>query len=202
MSSVGKLSLEGPNLDKAREVETEGVLTELVRAGLFEFSKSVKEKDAGTNEQLSERAILMGKRIQKRILEKLNIDTLGKYIKAIRKANKYEEVEVARKVKIAREVFSQIEHDQMKFYDLSPQKAANLFEFLGLNLDLVLDFIKKYESTINESQVYSSFYRTKTTLDQGEDRTVGSEILLTTKTEAIDTFLREFVKELQNRGIA
>lgn len=201
MSSVGEHGSEGPNLDKAREVETESILIELIKEGLLDFSQKPKDDEIpNVNILLSERAVSMGSRIQKRVLEQLKINTMGTYIKEVRKAKGYDEGEVAKQAKIARETFSQLEHDQMKFHNLSAQKAANLFEFLDLNLHLIIGFLKNSEETINMLQPHSSFYRTKSSLNHGEKETM-TQSLSMSEDQSVDNFLNDFFEELKNRGI-
>lgn len=192
MSSVGKYGLEEPNLDKARELETEKIVNNLIKAGLLDVSIDNDEII-----QLSDQAVTMGHRIQRRFLEKLNIDTMGKYIKEIRKAKALDEGEVAKHIKITRETFSQLERNQMKFNDLSPQKAASLFKFLDLNFQIIVDFLRSPLNISSNLSAHNSFYRTKSPLTQEDKFSLYSPASNASDQQIVEKFIEDFQEELK-----
>ncbi len=183
----------------------ENLLEQLLSLGFLELPISTTEPEDLPNRQMSEKAREIGKRVRTRVLTRLGVPNIGAFIARERMAKGIRLVDLAREVKIAREVLLHLETNRLEFFELSPQKATDLVQYLTLNPRTVLQYLVNTPLSSTNQRTPASFFRMD--IEISEDERAALEYHSQEKATSEHTkknfeeFLQAFVRELYDRSL-
>lgn len=201
-------SLNRKQHSSASDMNTvENLLEHLLSTGYLELPIS----GAGTEEledlQPSRKARETGKRVREKVLTRLGIPNIGSLIARERELRGIKQIELARKAKLAREILTEIETNRLEFSELTPKKAVDLVQVLGLNPKVVLQYLVSTSLADMSQRTPAPLFRIDRDIDEVKreelEQKAQEELAMTgqDKKNKIEQFVQEFVQEASKRGL-
>lgn len=185
----------------------EELIQHLHDEGALEFPERQPDERTGfAFIEPSEAAMEAARRVRKRVLSRIGLADVGSYIARERKARDLKPQEIAKSIKLSREVLAGIEAGRIQLFDLSVQKAADLVEVLNLDSSLILWLLRSLDLPPGASEQPAPLLRTDTGLP-GDQRAALDRKSLESSHEDQDRqaqlgeFIEGFTNELTRRGV-
>lgn len=194
--------------DEYREDELTGVektFQALLQSGVL---ASPQEKDTEpTEDNLSELAQQIGNRVRTRILDRLGLSTLGAYIKAEREQKRFRKKQVSAQAKLSASVLAELEQGSLSMVDLTVKKAVDIVEAIGLNVQVVVSYLRAETIQTPPSGEATIFYRRELDLSSKASQPEEKKNFSAAKQpkengkQQIEKFIEDFEKEARRRGL-
>lgn len=187
-----------------REIET--ALENLLDVGDLELPLTGREAAIYDHIQPSNKAKTIAGRAPARLLDRLGLSTLGAYIAQTRESRGIQRGKLARTLRLAQDVLTEIETNRAGLFVLSPVKAADLVQHLGLDSKVVVNYLMEPNALLTSTQAAAtSFFRIDKEASE-KTRRASEEMSHKTSTDSdqrqqLEKFLEAFVKELTQRGL-
>lgn len=185
--------------------QIERALEELFDLGVLELHRLDPKRQDPSIVEISPEAKAIGEQVRAKVLSRLGLSTLGGFVAHARDARGLRVRDVARETKLSSEAVTQLETGRMEFFYLSPSRAADLIELLGLDPQIVLRYLRSPSSGQPLREVSARFFRTDKTATEAERLALSKRAMTEAEgqghAERLAEFLPAFLREITQRGL-
>jgi len=199
------LNPDESSVDMDRMTSIEKTLETLIEGGILKVPHMFS---FDRQKQPSDETRLIGARVQVKVLERLGVPTLGSYIKSERERKGLDKQVVASQLELASTSLTDIERDRLNFFDLTVQKAADITEVIGLNVPVILAYLRATMllTPAHQRGEVSRLYRTRLDSVQEKrshpkDSAQQGDVIADTTAQRIGKFMDAFLSETTRRGL-
>lgn len=172
------------------------ILQALFLSGELDSSQYRELEDAKLS-QAEKRAALV---VRERALKRLGLSSLGDYIRAQREYRGLAKKQVARQIKMASSTLTELETGRLSFADLTPSRAVDLAEVIGLKVDLVINYLSRRSDEPWQTEAEGAFYRRQEAKDDSNSAQSPRKTHKPDKVRIV-RFVNEFAQEAKQRGL-